>query len=166
MKLGPKEISFFFSSQNQFAFATEVFYSLSRLVKVSFMDPCTALYMTATWVNVVKMWLEVSYLKIISVYRIWPLITLTSLCFKNLQHQFWFSILRHWVLIQKEHYYCRQILYQLSHQGSPRILEWVAYSFLQENFQTQESNQVSCTAGGFFTNWVTPRSPISMKNCC
>ena len=22
---------------------------------------------------------------------------------------------------------CRQILYQLSHQGSPRILEWVAY---------------------------------------
>ena len=23
----------------------------------------------------------------------------------------------------------RQILYQLSHQGSPRILEWVAYSF-------------------------------------
>ena len=25
--------------------------------------------------------------------------------------------------------YCRQILYQLSHQGSPRILEWVAYRF-------------------------------------
>ena len=25
--------------------------------------------------------------------------------------------------------YCRQILYQLSHQGSPRILEWVAYPF-------------------------------------
>ena len=24
---------------------------------------------------------------------------------------------------------CRQILYQLSHQGSPRILEWVAYAF-------------------------------------
>ena len=23
----------------------------------------------------------------------------------------------------------RQILYQLSHKGSPRILEWVAYSF-------------------------------------
>ena len=23
--------------------------------------------------------------------------------------------------------HCRQILYQLSHQGSPRILEWVAY---------------------------------------
>ena len=25
--------------------------------------------------------------------------------------------------------YCRQILYCLSHQGSPRILEWVAYPF-------------------------------------
>ena len=24
---------------------------------------------------------------------------------------------------------CRQILYQLSHQGSPRILEWAAYPF-------------------------------------
>ena len=24
---------------------------------------------------------------------------------------------------------CRQILYYLSHQGSPRILEWVAYLF-------------------------------------
>ena len=25
--------------------------------------------------------------------------------------------------------HCRQILYQLSHQGSPRILQWVAYPF-------------------------------------
>ena len=25
--------------------------------------------------------------------------------------------------------YCRQILHQLSHQGNPRILEWVAYPF-------------------------------------
>ena len=24
---------------------------------------------------------------------------------------------------------CRQILYQLRHKGSPRILEWVAYPF-------------------------------------
>ena len=27
---------------------------------------------------------------------------------------------------------CRQILYQLSHQGSPRILEWVAYPFSRD----------------------------------
>ena len=26
---------------------------------------------------------------------------------------------------------CRRILYQLSHQGSPRILEWVAYPFFR-----------------------------------
>ena len=25
--------------------------------------------------------------------------------------------------------HCRQILYQLSHKGSPRVLEWVAYPF-------------------------------------
>jgi len=25
--------------------------------------------------------------------------------------------------------YCRCILYQLSHKGSPRILEWVAFAF-------------------------------------
>ena len=31
--------------------------------------------------------------------------------------------------------HCRQIPYQLSHQGSPRILEWVAYSFCSESFQ-------------------------------
>ena len=33
----------------------------------------------------------------------------------------------------------RQILYQLSHQGSPRILEWVAYLFSSGDL-TQESN--------------------------
>ena len=36
---------------------------------------------------------------------------------------------------------CGQILYQLSHRGSPRILEWVAYPLLQQIFLTQESNQ-------------------------
>ena len=29
--------------------------------------------------------------------------------------------------------HCGQILYQLSHKGSPRILEWVAYPFSQED---------------------------------
>ena len=33
--------------------------------------------------------------------------------------------------------YCRWILYHLSHQGSPRTLEWVAYPFSN---RTQESN--------------------------
>ena len=30
--------------------------------------------------------------------------------------------------------HCRQILYQLSHQGNPRILGWVAYPFSRESF--------------------------------
>ena len=34
-----------------------------------------------------------------------------------------------------------EILYQLSHKGSPRILEWVALSLLQWFFLTQESSQ-------------------------
>ena len=37
--------------------------------------------------------------------------------------------------------HCRQILYQLSHQGSPRILEWVSLSLLKRIFLTQESNK-------------------------
>ena len=31
--------------------------------------------------------------------------------------------------------HCRQILYHLSHKGSPRILEWVAYPFSSRSFQ-------------------------------
>ena len=31
--------------------------------------------------------------------------------------------------------HCRQILYQVSHKGSPRILEWVAYPFYSGSSQ-------------------------------
>ena len=43
--------------------------------------------------------------------------------------------------------YCRQILYLLSHQGNPRILEVGSLSLLQGIFLTQESNQglLHCT---------------------
>ena len=37
--------------------------------------------------------------------------------------------------------HCRWILYQLSHQGSPRILECIAYPFSREIFPTQGLNQ-------------------------
>ena len=50
--------------------------------------------------------------------------------------------------------HCWQILYQLSHQGSPRILEWVAYPFSSETSWPRNWTRVSCIAGGFFTNWV------------
>ena len=46
------------------------------------------------------------------------------------------------------------ILYQLSHKGSPRILEWVAYPFSRGSSPPRNWTGVSCTAGGFFTNWA------------
>ena len=39
---------------------------------------------------------------------------------------------------------CRQILYQLSHKGSPRILDWVAYRFSSESSRTRSRTGVSC----------------------
>ena len=48
--------------------------------------------------------------------------------------------------------HCRWILSQLSHQGSPRILEWVAYPFSRGASQPRDQTGVSCVAGGFFTN--------------
>ena len=50
--------------------------------------------------------------------------------------------------------HCRWILYQLSHKGSPRILEWVAYPFSSGSSQPRNWTRVFCTAGGFFTNWA------------
>ena len=48
--------------------------------------------------------------------------------------------------------HCRQILYQLSHKGSPRILEWVAYPISSRSSQPRNQTRVSCIAGRFFTN--------------
>ena len=48
--------------------------------------------------------------------------------------------------------YCRQILYQLSHKGSSRILEWVAYPFSSRSSRPRNRTGVSCIAGGFFTS--------------
>ena len=50
--------------------------------------------------------------------------------------------------------HCRQILYQLSHRGSPRILEWVAYPFSSRSSWPRNGTRVSCIAGRFFTNWT------------
>ena len=48
---------------------------------------------------------------------------------------------------------CWQILYQLSHKGSLRILEWVAYPFSSGSSWPRNRTGVSCIAGGFFINW-------------
>ena len=50
--------------------------------------------------------------------------------------------------------HCRRILYQLSHKGSPRILEWVAHPFATGSSQARNQTRVSCIAGWFFTNWA------------
>ena len=55
--------------------------------------------------------------------------------------------------------HCRQILYllilyQLSHQESARILEWVAFPFSSRFSQPRNWTGVSCIPGGFFTNWA------------
>ena len=47
--------------------------------------------------------------------------------------------------------HCRQILYQLSRKGSPRILEWVAYSISSRPSLPRNRTRVSCFIGRFFT---------------
>ena len=48
----------------------------------------------------------------------------------------------------------RRVLYQLSHKGSPRILEWVAYPFSSGSSRPRNWTGVSCSAGGFCTSWA------------
>ena len=50
--------------------------------------------------------------------------------------------------------HCRQILYQMSHKGSPRILKWVAYPFSRVSSWPRNQTRVSCIAGRFFANWA------------
>ena len=50
--------------------------------------------------------------------------------------------------------HCRGILYQLSHKGSLRILECVAYPFSSGSSQPRNWARVPCIAGEFFTIWV------------
>ena len=40
--------------------------------------------------------------------------------------------------------HCRRILYQLSHHGSPRILEWIACPFSSGSYQPRNQTGVSC----------------------
>ena len=54
----------------------------------------------------------------------------------------------------------KQILYQLSHKGSPRILEWVAYPFSSGSSQPRNWTGVSCIASRFLTSWATREAQI------
>ena len=50
---------------------------------------------------------------------------------------------------------CRWILCQVSHEGSPRILGWVAYPFSRGSSWPRNQTRVSRIAGRFFTKWTT-----------
>ena len=60
--------------------------------------------------------------------------------------------------------YGRQILYQLSHQGGPRILEWVAYPFSSRSSRPRNRTKVSCIAGGVFTSRATRGATMVTKS--
>ena len=55
--------------------------------------------------------------------------------------------------------HCRWILHHLSHQGSPRILECVAYPFSRGSSWLRNQTRVSWVAGWFFTIWATMEAP-------
>ena len=56
--------------------------------------------------------------------------------------------------------HCRQILYQLSHKGSTKILEWVAYPFSSGSAWPRNQTRVSGIASGFLTNWAKKEALI------
>ena len=59
--------------------------------------------------------------------------------------------------------HCRWILYPLSHQGSPTILEWVVYPSSRGSSWLGNRTGISCMAGRFFTSWATREAP---SNSC
>ena len=56
----------------------------------------------------------------------------------------------------------KQILCYLNHQGSPRILEWVADPFSRGSSWPRNQTTVSWMAGGFLTSWAT-RKALDVK---
>ena len=61
--------------------------------------------------------------------------------------------------------YCRQILCQLSHKESTRILVWVAYLCSSRSSQPRGRTGVSWIAGRFFTNWAMRETMILGVYC-
>ena len=60
--------------------------------------------------------------------------------------------------------HCMQILYQLSHKGSPGILEWVTYPFSRGSSWSRNQTRGSCIAGGFFTSWTMREAQHSLES--
>ena len=62
--------------------------------------------------------------------------------------------------------HCRRILYHLSHQGNPWILERIAYPFSRVPSRPRNRTRVSCIAVGFFTSWATREAPTLCRGIC
>ena len=60
--------------------------------------------------------------------------------------------------------HCKWILDQLSHKGSPRILEWVAYCLSSGSSRPRNWTGVSCITGRYFTNWAI-RDVLPLLKC-
>ena len=58
--------------------------------------------------------------------------------------------------------HCRQILCQLSHKASPKILEWVAYPFSRGSSQLRNQTGVSCLAKQILYQLSYEGSPIHL----
>ena len=56
--------------------------------------------------------------------------------------------------------HCWWILYCLSREGSPKILEWLVYPFSRGTCWPRGQLGVSCIGGRFFTNWATQEAPL------
>ena len=61
-------------------------------------------------------------------------------------------------------FHSRGILYHLSHQRRPRILEWVAYPFFRRSSHPRNQTGVSCIAGGCFTSWAIRGALLSYNS--
>ena len=55
--------------------------------------------------------------------------------------------------------HCRRILYQLSHKGSPKILQWVAYPFSSGSSQPRNRTWVSCIQADSLPTELPGKSP-------
>ena len=60
--------------------------------------------------------------------------------------------------------YCRQILYQLSHKGSPTILEWIAYPFSKRSSWPRNGTGFSCICKQILYQLRHEGSPYHLGN--
>ena len=60
--------------------------------------------------------------------------------------------------------YCRWILYHLSHQGSPSILDWATYPFSRGSSWPRNWTGVSSITCKLFTNWAIREAQCSSRS--